>query len=58
MFFGSVGQKAEVTDAHEAIRQDVEQKAADKLMGIQSHRFQTVFVFSVAVGEGDLAVFE
>ena len=39
MFFGSVGEKAEVTDAHEAIGQDMEQKAADKLLGIERHRF-------------------
>jgi hypothetical protein len=39
VFFGAVGQQAEVTDAHEAIGQDMEQKAADKLLGIERHRF-------------------
>ena len=38
LFFGSVGQKAEVTDAHEAIGQDVEQEAADKLFGLEGQR--------------------
>ena len=58
MFFGAVGQKTEVTDAHEAIGQDMEQKAADKLLGIERHRFQSVFIFSVPVSEGDLAVLQ
>jgi len=39
MFFGAVGQKAEVTDTHEAIGQDVEQGAADEVFGIEGHRF-------------------
>ena len=56
MFFDSVGEKTEVTDAHEAIREDVEQKAANKFLGIQSYRFQPVLVFSVPVGKSDLAV--
>jgi hypothetical protein len=56
MLLGSVGQKTEMTDAHEAIGQDMEQKAADKLLRTQGHRFQPVFIFSVPVGESDLAV--
>jgi hypothetical protein len=47
-----------VTDAHEAIKEDMEQKATDKLLGIERHRFQPVFVFSVPVGESDLAVLQ
>ena len=58
MFFGSVGQKAEVTDAHEAIGQDVKQKAADEFFGIEGHRFQPVFISSVPVAKTDLAVFD
>ena len=27
-------------------------------MGVKGHRFQAIFVFSIPVGEGDLAVFE
>src|SRR5688572_2587049 len=56
MFLGAVSQKTEMTDAHEAIRQDMEQKPADKLLGIQSHRFQPIFVFAVPVGEPPLAL--
>jgi len=44
VFFGSVGEKAEVTDTHDAIGQDVEQEAADEFFGIEGHRFQLVFV--------------
>ena len=34
LFLGAVSQEAEVTDAHETIGQDVEQEAADKLLGL------------------------
>ena len=44
MFFGAVGEKAEVTDAHETIGQDVEQEAADEFFGIESLRFQPIFI--------------
>ena len=44
MLLGSIGQKAEVTDTHEAIGEHVEEKTADELFGIEGHRFQPVFV--------------
>ena len=44
MFFGAVGQKAEVTDTHDAIGQDVEQEAADEFFGIEGHRFSLFFL--------------
>jgi len=44
VFFGSVGEKAEVADTHEAIGEHVKQEAADELFGIEGHRFQPVFV--------------
>ena len=37
MFFGAVGQKAEVTDTHEALRNPVKQEAADEFVGIEGH---------------------
>jgi len=49
VFFGAVSEKAEMTDTHEAIGQDMEEKAADEFLGIEGHRFQPVFVPSVAV---------
>jgi len=33
--FGSVGEKAEVTDAHEAIGEHVKQEAADEVVGVK-----------------------
>lgn len=58
MFLGAVGQEAEMADTHEAIGQDVEEKAAGEFFGIEGHRFQPVFVSSVSVAKSDLAVFE
>ena len=54
--FGSVGQKAEVTHAHEAFGDHVEQEAADEFMGIEGHGLFSVLIFSVPVTEGDLCV--
>ncbi len=56
MFLDAVGQEAEVTDAHEAIGEDVEQKAANKLLGIQGHRFFSIPVWSISVAQGHFAV--
>ena len=37
MLFGDIGEEAEVTDPHKAVRQDVEEKAPDELIGRQCH---------------------
>jgi len=58
MLLGSVGQKTEMTDAHEALREDMEQKTANKLLGIQSHRFFSIPVSSISVAQGHFAVFD
>ena len=47
---------AEVTDAHEAIRQYVKQEAADEFVGIEGHGLFSVLIFSVPVTEGDFSV--
>ena len=44
MFFGAVGEKAEMTDTLDAVGEHVEEKAADELFGIEGHRFQPVVV--------------
>lgn len=54
----TVGEKAEVTDAHEAGRQDVEQEAADELAGQQSHHFDPVAVGVVFPAKAHAIVFE
>jgi hypothetical protein len=56
VFLDAVGQKAEVTDAREAIGEDMEQKAANKLLGIQRHRFFSISVWSIPVAQGHFAV--
>jgi hypothetical protein len=47
--FGSVGQKAEVTHAHEAFGDHVEQKPANEFVGIEGHGLFSVLIFSVSV---------
>ena len=54
--FGSVGQKTEVTHAHEAFGDHVEQEAADEFVGIEGHGLFLVRIFSVSVIEGDVSV--
>jgi len=44
VLLGSVGQKAEVADAHKAIGEHMEEKAADEFFGIEGDRFQPVVV--------------
>lgn len=56
--FGSVGQKAKVTDAHESIGEDVKQKSPDKFHGRQCHGFKLIPIFSIPVEEGDLVILD
>ena len=58
MLLGSVGEKAEGTDAHEAVGQHMEEKAANKLLGLQGQRLFSIPVFSVPVGEGNFSVLD
>ena len=53
-----VGEEAEVADAHEAGRQQVEQEAAQELFDIQGHEPFLVAVGGVAPAEGDVALGE
>ncbi len=50
----SVAQDAIISDLHEAIREDVQEKATDKLGSIQGHRFNPVVIFAIPISEGDL----
>ena len=58
VFFGAVGQKAEVANTHEAVGEHLEEEAADELLGIEGHRFQPIFVSSIPVAKSDQAVFD
>jgi hypothetical protein len=49
----TVGQEAEVTNAHEAIWQDVKQEAADELVSMKRHGASAVAMLAVSVSEGD-----
>jgi len=45
-----------VTDAHKPVRQDVQQEAANELVGVQSHRAQLIGIAVVPPTEGDFVV--
>ena len=47
-----------MTDAHVGIRKHVQQKPADKFLGIYCHVFALVAVSAVSVPEGDKAIFD
>src|SRR5216117_2371907 len=44
LFFRAVGEEAEVANAHETIREDVEQEATDELIRLKGHRTKSVGV--------------
>ena len=50
----SVAQDAIVPDLHEAIREDMQEKATDKLGSIQGHQPQGIVVAAIPISEGDL----
>src|SRR5665213_397082 len=54
----SVGEEAEVADAHEATWQQVQQEAAQELIDRQSQQSLLVGMSGVSPAEGDLALFE
>jgi hypothetical protein len=47
-----------VTDAHEAIRQDVKQEAADEFMGLKRDRLFLIPIFAISITQGDLSVLD
>ena len=58
MLLGSVSEKAEVTDAHEVLEQDVEEETADELLGIESDRLFSVPVLSISIAQGDFSILD
>jgi hypothetical protein len=54
--FTPVGEKAVVAEADKAGREDMEQEAAEKGMGVYGHLLQRISVPPVAIGEADLAI--
>jgi len=47
-----------VTNTHEAVGQDVEQEAANKLVGLQLRRFFAIAVSSISIAQGDFSVLD
>ena len=58
MLLGSIGQKAEVANTHEAIGEHVEEKTADEFVSIKRQSLFSIPIFSIPVAKSDLAVFE
>ena len=54
----SVGEEAEVTDAHEATWQHMQKEAAQELVDGQRHRLLPVAMCGIAPSEGDVAMVE
>jgi len=51
----TVGEEAEVADAHEAARQQVQEEAAQELFDRQSHEPLLVAVSGISPAEGDVS---
>jgi hypothetical protein len=55
---GAIGEKTVMADAMEAVRQSVQQKAADELVGIECHHFGPAVRTVVFPGKADVSVGE
>ena len=58
MLFGSVGKKAEVTDAHEAFGKHVKEETADEFVGIEGDGLFSIPIFAISIAQGDLVVID
>jgi hypothetical protein len=47
-----------VTDAHKALRQDMEEKTPDEFMGIKGQGLLSISIFAISITQGDLAVLD
>ena len=56
MLLATVGEEAVVADALEAVGENMEEEAADELVGLEGDVLCLVVVLAVFVVEGDLAV--
>ncbi len=54
----AVGEEAEVADAYEAAREQMQQKAPQELIDGQRHQLLLVAMGRIAPAEGDVAVFQ
>lgn len=58
MLLGAISEKAEVTDTHEAIGQDVEEEAADEFVGLKRDGLFSIPIFSISIAQDNLAVLD
>ena len=58
LLLGTVGQKAEVADAHEAFGQHVKQESANKFLDINNPGLLLVSVSAIPVAESNLSVLD
>ncbi len=56
--FGVVGEIAEMPDPHKPARKDMQQEPVDELLDWEFRGLETITVFSIAVGEGNLSIFD
>ena len=54
----SIGEEAEVTDADEALGEQMKQEATQKLIAREGHQFVPIVVGGVTPAKGNLAVVE
>ncbi len=47
-----------MTDAHEALRQDVKQEAADEFVGLKRQSLFSIPIFAISVTQGDFCVLD
>ena len=53
---GAIGQQAELADAHEAVRDDVQEKPSEEFVGLEAYDFDTIVIRIVPPPEADATV--
>ena len=47
-----------MTDAHKALRQDMEEKTPDEFLGIKRQGLLSISIFAISITQGDFSVFD
>jgi hypothetical protein len=58
LFLRAIGEEAEVANAHESIRKDVEQETTDELIRLKRQRSQSIGVSAIAIRESDATLIQ
>ena len=56
--FRVVGEESEMANTHEPFGQHMKQEAVDKFLDFEFLGLEPVLVFSIAISEGDFAIFD